>query len=262
MNSWHLKSCGRRVIGNFGSGPCVPGTQGHAYCILTSPPRFSTQYSPRSGIQKSGPRGSLVIRNRKQKTKNTAPELRRLWRSEMFYYISFLRPPPSSAAPGSISFTPQVANDLRTELFPGTQDIYYAWLSSTEFLEDTQVQLRKLMIWTQAVAYKEISISLPPISRPGQYWRLLLSGSPSIRDTFTSLGNIYSTGKTPLPVISMPIKITPKPDKTSAKQTQIERMYRVPFTGSGDLHFLFREQTSFDLDKVIDLCLPFRRQVC
>ena len=168
----------------------------------------------------------------------------------MFYYISFLRPPPSSSAPGFISFTPQVANDLRTELFPGTQDIYYAWLSSTESLEGTHIKPRKLMTWSKAIAYKEISVALPPDARPGQFWRLLLSASPSIHYMSISLGNVCSTGKTPLPVISMPVRIVAKPEKSPAKQTQIERMYRASLAGLGDLHFLLREQTSFDLDKV------------
>jgi hypothetical protein len=178
----------------------------------------------------------------------------------MFYYISFLRPPPSSSAPGSVSFTPQVANDLRTELFPGAQDIYYAWLPSTEPLEDAQVVPRKLMTWSQAVAYKEISVTLPPNARPGQYWRLLLSSSPSVQHMFTSLGDIRSTGKSPFPVISMPIKITPKQEKSPAKQTQIERTYRASLAGLGDLRCLLREQTSFDLDKVLILVCPFGKR--
>ena len=175
----------------------------------------------------------------------------------MFYYISFLRPPPSSSAPGSVSFTPQVANDLRTEFFPGTQDIYYAWLPP---LEDAQVVPRKLMTWSQAVAYKEISVTLPPNARPGQCWRLLLSPSPSAQHMFTSLGNIRSTGKSPFPVISMPIKIIPKQEKSPAKQTQIERTYRASFAGLGDLRCLLREQTSFDLDKVLILLCPFGKR--
>ena len=177
----------------------------------------------------------------------------------MFYYISFLRPPPSSSAPGSISFTPQVANDLRTELFTGTQDIYYAWLSSTESLDDTRVKPRKLMTWSQTVAYKEISIALPPSARPGQSWRLLLSASPSLQEMSIPLGNVSSTGKTPFPVISMPIQITSKLEKNPTKQTQIERVYRAPLTDFGNLHYLLREQTSFDLDKVIGFCFAFGR---
>ena len=177
----------------------------------------------------------------------------------MFYYISFLRPPPSLSAPSSVNFTPQVANDLRTELFTETQDIYYAWLSSTESLEGTQVKTRKLMTWSRAVAYKEICIALPPSARPGQSWRLLLSASPSIQDMSIPLGNVRSTGKTPLPVISMPIRITPKLEKNPAKQTQIERVYRAFLPGLGDLRYLLREQTSFDLDKVIDFHFAFGR---
>ena len=168
----------------------------------------------------------------------------------MFYYISFLRPPPSSSTPGSISFTPQIANDLRTEPFPESQDIYYAWFSSTESFENTGVKPRKLMTWSQAVASKEISITLPPNARPGQFWRLLLSASPSIQNAFISLGNTRSTGKEPFPVISMPIRIAPRPEKSPAKQTQIERMYRFSLPDLDDLCCLLREQTSFDLDKV------------
>jgi len=168
----------------------------------------------------------------------------------MFYYISFLRPPPSSSIPGSISFTPQIANDLRTEPFPGTQDIYYTWLSSTESFDIAQVKPRKLMTWSHTVAYKEISVGLPPNARPGQFWRLLLSPPPSIQSTLVPLGNVRSTGKEPFPVISMPIRITPKLEKSPTKQTQIERVYRASLGGLGDLHCLLREQTSFDLDKV------------
>lgn len=57
-------------------------------------------------------------------------------------------------------------------------------------------------------------------------------------------------GKEPLSVISMPIGITSKPERSPTKQTQIERLYRSSFASLGDLHCLLREQTSFDLDKV------------
>jgi len=184
----------------------------------------------------------------------------------MFYYISFLRPPPSSSALGSINFTPQVSNDLRTELFTETQDIYYVWLSSTESLGDTQVKPRKLMEWSRAIAYKEISVALPPSARPGQSWRLLLSASPSIQEMSIPLGNVRSVGRTPFPVISMPIRITPKSEKKPAKQTQIERAYRASIAGlDGDLgNLLLREQTSFDLDKVTEFCFALggRSKVC
>ena len=163
--------------------------------------------------------------------------------SRMIYYVSFLRPPPSSSSPGFVNFTPQVANDLRTELFSGALDIYYAWLTPTESSECAKVKLRKLTTWSQAVAYKDISVVLPPNARPGQSWRLLLSGSPGIQHASISLGNVHLTGKTPFPVISMPIRIAQKPDKSPSKQTQIERVYRVRLSGCADANFLLRKHT-------------------
>jgi hypothetical protein len=67
---------------------------------------------------------------------------------------------------------------------------------------------------------------------------------------FAQQGNYLSQ-----PVLSMPIRITAKSDKTPAKQTQIEPIYCTSLTGLGELRLLLREQTSFDLDKVIELCL-------
>ena len=49
----------------------------------------------------------------------------------------------------------------------------------------------------------------------------------------------------------MPIRITPKPEKDPVRQTQIERMYRASLAGFSDLDCLLREQTSFDLNKVL-----------
>ena len=161
----------------------------------------------------------------------------------MFYCISFLRQPPSSSTPGSVSFTPQAANDLRTELFPGTLNIHYAWLTPTESPEAAKVKLRKLTTWSQAVAYKEMSVALPPNARPGESWRLLLSGSPDIQHASISLGNVHLTGKATFPVILMPIRIAQKPDKSPSKQTQIERIYRVRLSGCGDANSLLREHT-------------------
>ncbi|TFY81984.1 hypothetical protein EWM64_g2029 [Hericium alpestre] len=46
----------------------------------------------------------------------------------MYYYISFLRPPPlQSPLTAPITITPQVSNDLRTEPYPDPIDIFYAW---------------------------------------------------------------------------------------------------------------------------------------
>ncbi|KAF9644989.1 hypothetical protein BDM02DRAFT_3263230 [Thelephora ganbajun] len=80
------------------------------------------------------------------------------------------------------------------------------------------------MTWSQAVAYKGIFITLPLNARPGKPWRLLLSASPSIQRMSISVGNVRLTEKAPFPVVSMPVEITPKPEKGRAKQTQIEPM--------------------------------------
>ena len=133
------------------------------------------------------------------------------------------------------------------------QDIYYVWLLSTESPEATQVKPRKLNTWSRTVVYKEISVTLPPGVHPGQSWRLLLSASPSIQEMSIPLGNVHSTGKTPFPVI------TSKPEKNPAKQTRIERVCRTPLARLGYLHYLLREQTSFDLDKVINFYFAFGR---
>ena len=129
----------------------------------------------------------------------------------------FLRPPPPPLTTGSINLTPQIVRDLRTKPFPGAQDIHHAWLSSTEPFENTQGTPRKLTTWNQTVAYKGISIALPLNARPRQSWRLLLSPSTSSQDVFVSLKNVRSTGRESVPVTSMPIRITPKPEKNPAK---------------------------------------------
>lgn len=72
----------------------------------------------------------------------------------MFFYISFLRPPPTSCS-NAVSITPQIANDLRTELMDGVQDIYYSWLSVATGQETKPM---KLTTWRgQSSAYKEIN---------------------------------------------------------------------------------------------------------
>lgn len=80
-------------------------------------------------------------------------------------------------------------------------------------------------------------MALPPDARPGRFWRLFLSALPPIQHT---LGNTCSTGNAPLPVISMPVRIIAKPEKSPAERTQIERMYHASLVDLGDLHFLLR----------------------
>ncbi|KAF7370636.1 hypothetical protein MSAN_00696600 [Mycena sanguinolenta] len=157
----------------------------------------------------------------------------------MFFYISFLRPPPTTCS-NTVSITPQIANDLRTELFEGVQDIYYSWVSTTAG-EETRPM--KLTTWRgQSSAYKEIPVPLPR-SSSNAAWRLVLGSSPS------SSSVRLDTGSTTLPfgVMSMPIILgKPQNSKSKAKlQDQIERVYAF----GEDKKVLITEQTSFDLDK-------------
>lgn len=99
-------------------------------------------------------------------------------------------------------------NDLQMKLFMEAQYIYYAWLLFTKSLKDTQ-----LMTWSQTVAYKETSVTLPLSTRSGQFWRLLLSASPSIQGISILLRSVCLMGKTPFLAILIPIRIMPKPEK-------------------------------------------------
>jgi hypothetical protein len=120
----------------------------------------------------------------------------------MFYYLSFLRPPPSeSSLSSSVTFTPQICNDLRTEYYGHQTDVFYAWTcqpaskSSTASTSNAQLSLNhpstpavspfnKLTTWYgKSSAYKTISIPPPPRVRDGESWALILScdSNPSQR---------------------------------------------------------------------------------
>ncbi|EEB89067.1 hypothetical protein MPER_12884 [Moniliophthora perniciosa FA553] len=173
----------------------------------------------------------------------------------MFFYISFLRPPPLQALPSSqIKITPQIANDLRTEHFEGSQDVYFSWSpsSTTKQLPGLQTtKPTKLTTWRQANAYKEMTISPPPGVREGQQWRLILTSDP--QNMTIGLPRAEMLGKQPFPVLSMPILFTKQASKGSGKQEQIERVYRFSVLREGvqtEVGMRITEQTSFDLDKV------------
>lgn len=179
----------------------------------------------------------------------------------MFYYISFLRPPPLQASlSGSISITPQVANDLRTELLTDEQEIFYAW----SYVSTSQDQLnrlpiiskpQKLTIWRQSSAYKDISVPFPPSIREGQYCRLILSSHAERAPHVIDL-SAPALGERPLPVVSLPTLFSSRSAKGKArtttieKQEQVERIYMVSLNSEREIFLTIREQTSFDLDKV------------
>ncbi|KAJ6518761.1 putative methyltransferase-domain-containing protein [Mycena sanguinolenta] len=158
----------------------------------------------------------------------------------MFFYVSFLRPPPTACS-NTVSITPQIANDLRTELFEGVQDIYYSWVSTTTG-EETRPM--KLTTWRgESSAYKEIPVPLPRSSGNAS-WRLVLGSSPSFSSVQLDTGTALPFG-----VMSMPIQLgKPQSSKSKAKlQDQIERVYSF----GEDKKVVITEQTSFDLDKKI-----------
>jgi len=191
----------------------------------------------------------------------------------MFYYISFLRPPPRSCllSEPSIVITPQIANDLRTELYEDVCDLYFAWLSLPP--ASGMINFEKLTTWRSSTLYKPIDVPLPRNIKPGQQWRLAL-WTPS--DTNHRKHDIplidlaaINFGNSPFPVLSLPISFVPgshvgrspagnkktKASSTSTKvekQEEIERRFLISPTDENDKNVItIREQTSFDLDKKI-----------
>ncbi|KAJ4470116.1 putative methyltransferase-domain-containing protein [Lentinula aciculospora] len=177
----------------------------------------------------------------------------------MFFYIYFLRPPLLEVLPSSpVIITPQISNDLRTESFEDSQDLFYSWSpaasSEDNFLNATKPV--KLTTWRQANAYKEITVPSPPGIRDGQSWRLILSSEPQRYSI--NLEEVYgaeSFGQAPFPVISMPIQFKKNANQNRGKQEKIERHYDFTVQNIGqsrvDLALRITEQTSFDLDKKI-----------
>ncbi|EKM81929.1 hypothetical protein AGABI1DRAFT_70466 [Agaricus bisporus var. burnettii JB137-S8] len=194
----------------------------------------------------------------------------------MFFYISFLRPPPIQAAPlGTILITPQISNDLRTEPYEASQDIFYSWMpypqanpttTSSAIVGLKTTKPAKLTTYRNVSAYKEIPVPVPPGVREGQRWQLILSpsaGTAPLRPGYYTVDmRDPAVGNAVLPVISMPILFSAKGLKGNAKkQEKIERMYLISslspsteeitheFTPTRELKIT--EQTSFDLDKKI-----------
>ena len=189
----------------------------------------------------------------------------------MFFYLSFLRPPPLQAPHyGTISITPQISNDLRTEPFENSQDLYYSWsLQTGQSLINTNTDTTKplkLTTWRPSTAYKEIPVPLPPGIRQGQCWRLIITGSVQShgrsRPDTIDLSSEEIGKSVPFPVMSMPVLFSTTGTKFVSKQERVERMYSIRLSGStgmrgiegdedGSVALLrFTEQTSFDLDKV------------
>ncbi|RPD52647.1 hypothetical protein L226DRAFT_460788 [Lentinus tigrinus ALCF2SS1-7] len=172
----------------------------------------------------------------------------------MFFYVFFLRPPPTQISPASaVTFTPQVANDLRTEDFTGEEEIYYSWslVSSNSSEPYPSITIpQKLTTW-RSNNFKEFSVPLPPRARDGQSYRLVLTTRQHGRSHILNLAS-RDIGLKPFPVMSMPILFSSRARPGNLeKQQQIERVYRVPLQPERDGFLTIREQTSFDLDKKV-----------
>lgn len=159
----------------------------------------------------------------------------------MFYYISFLRPPPTaSSTHTSLLITPQIANDLRTETCPNAHDIYYSWLPSAG------LKPQKLTSWNPKNPYpKPVPVPLPSPLVLGKTYTLALScnGSPVV-----PLTNV-SANPLPFPVLSKPVRFYQGREEIK-KQEQIDRIYTLVEKD----RIIVSEQTSFDLDKVRNYC--------
>jgi hypothetical protein len=209
----------------------------------------------------------------------------------MYWYLSFLRPPPVSVSKTatSITITPQVANDLRTEYgfldsYPKfksvltirirteSTDIYYVWqeCSSTPTSTPTPDALRAELLTrysAPASTYKSLSIPLPPL-KPGQLWRLGLFPSKDVSKR-QHLSGVLGSKVEVIGVWSEPIEITGgterqvkrakieengkgkgKEKDDRPKQTRIQREWATSPEEGLEGVLKIVEQTSYDLDKV------------
>ncbi|KII87255.1 hypothetical protein PLICRDRAFT_163256 [Plicaturopsis crispa FD-325 SS-3] len=163
----------------------------------------------------------------------------------MYWYISFLRPPPCRASVGApVVCTPQIANDLRTELYPEPQSIFYKWiLLSPEPERANRPKPYKLTTWRPEDAFKELKVPPPKRALHGEMWRLILSATPEVLKTVDLVG----TQDVPFPVMSLPIEFSGEGARSTEKQDGLQRLYALP----QGLLMAVQEKTAFDLDKKV-----------
>lgn len=167
----------------------------------------------------------------------------------MFFYISFLRTPPHSCLQSSpVVFTPQISNDLRTEPFPTSVDIFYWWISHSPQNTVRLSKPTKLTTWRQENAYKPLQIPPPP----GTDFCLVLSSSPIAASSIINLCD-PNVGRAPLPVASLPVTLYTQQGKAlakvSTKQEAITRTFCLFNEDAAAPLMHIKETVSFDLDK-------------
>ena len=152
----------------------------------------------------------------------------------MFFYLSFLRTPPQSSLQSSpVVFTPQVTNDLRTESFPTSMDIYYWWTSYAPERHNHNVirlsEPTKLTTWRQENAYKPLQIPPPPSKNligaaagPEVDCSLVLAPAPVVASSVIDLRD-PEIGRVPLPVCSLTIRISISPQQQQQQQQSRRR---------------------------------------
>ncbi|AAW42152.1 expressed protein [Cryptococcus deneoformans JEC21] len=92
----------------------------------------------------------------------------------MYWYISFLRPPPVSTSNTDqrITITPQVANDLRTELRYEPTTIYYTWQRVIPSISIATTLQELTTFIPPGSTYKPLDVPLPKNVQVGESWRL------------------------------------------------------------------------------------------
>lgn len=160
---------------------------------------------------------------------------------------------------------PQIANDLRTELFPDAVDIFYSWIRnrtlSNNLASNSSSRTTspiKLTTWRIANAYQSVNVLPPSGIRDGEAWNLVLSPH-KLKDGNHVINMVEDSdrvllGQTPFPVISQPVRFCRRlagdGTKYKQKQERIERIYRLSLQGGSKIDIKITENTSFDLDKV------------
>ncbi|EIW66798.1 hypothetical protein TREMEDRAFT_70051 [Tremella mesenterica DSM 1558] len=184
----------------------------------------------------------------------------------MYWYISFLRPPPVTApASSTILITPQVANDLRTELRYDPTPLVFTWQRVSPS-SDPPLPFSGLTTFLPPEStYRPIPISLPKVAKKGERWRLGIFSNPAIGslDQLKILGSllehpdvvgVWSEGM----LLTSPV-LTGKNDgkvgsgKGKGKEEDMPKQGRISREWALDKSTTLRivEQTSFDLDKKI-----------
>ncbi|WVO20122.1 uncharacterized protein IAS62_001413 [Cryptococcus decagattii] len=116
----------------------------------------------------------------------------------MYWYISFLRPPPVSTSnpDQGITITPQVANDLRTELRYEPTTIYYAWQRVIPSLSSLTTPQELTTFIPPESTYKPLVVPLPKNVQVGESWRLgLFTQNEDSQSSNGQLNGLKGKGK-------------------------------------------------------------------